>query len=290
MLVTAQARAALRVALGAAGLALAVLAVPTRARAQADALTLNEVLDLRRRGVSNRQILRAASDYCVAFAVTDSVERAIAQSGGDSALVSGLRTACGAPTTRVAPGVLVDDDISGGRSLGAFVSSDQLCMARLESHGVRIENRRRRGGCVIAYPSDPVSGNVRIALTMSDLLGGRDAQVVLGFGRSDSWDQYSIVVSGAGRVEMCRAEREGCKSLITRVGVTNVRAGPETTNELAVEIRGRVIQLFVNGERLGEYQAPEPPSGGLVLGVGASSSAVFRHLSVRQLERTAASR
>ncbi len=153
---------------------------------QANALSLSEVLSLQQRGVSARQILRSARDYCIAFTVTDSIGRALAAAGADTMLLSGLRDACVVkPSPPLPPGVLLDDDF---KSAGLFAAGDHLCAVRPDARGLRIENRRETG-CAIAYPLALDSGDVRLELSVAELAGNARATVVLGFGKdSVSWD------------------------------------------------------------------------------------------------------
>ena len=61
--------------------------------AQSQGITLTEVIQLQRGGVSNRQILRSATEYCRAFNVTDEVVGMLRTAGSDDALIAGLRRA-----------------------------------------------------------------------------------------------------------------------------------------------------------------------------------------------------
>lgn len=265
----------------------------SRARAQAApvGLSVAEVLELHRSGVSDQRIVRAASTYCIAFVVNDSIARELAAGGIAAALVDSLRGACEAmpPRPSLAPGVLVDDDISTASGMGAFVASDGLCRVSLERAQVRIANERRHGGCLIGYPTDSLGGALRIELTVGELVGGKETQVVLGFGRSTgTWDQYTFSVTAGGRTELCRSSATDCRTLTSRTvkGLVHIGAGAE--NVLAVELHDGAIALYVNDERVGDYLPDEPVRGGLVIGVGPESSVAFRHLRVHALEATAA--
>jgi hypothetical protein len=306
--------------------------VPSVLRAQGDALTLSEILDLHRRGVSSRQILRGAQQYCVAFTVTDSVERALMAAGADTALVTGVREACVAtsPAARLEPGVLLDDDFTATSMPGlrAFTAADRLCAVRPSptGRGLRVENRRTALGCAIEYPFEvgghtgdasdtSAAGGVRVELTVAELGGGRGAAVVLGFGKAGrSWDQYSFALTSEGRVELCLSAGGRCERLLSEkraapaapngpIGpsgpaVPGGPAGPggaeradhAAESRLAVEIRGREVSLYVDGAPVGTYSAGKVVAGGLSLGVGAHSTAVFRRLRVVRLEGLATSR
>ena len=275
----------------AVGVSTALTGSIARAQAAASGLSLPEVLELHRSGVSDRQILRNASSYCIVFAITDSVAQALRAAGASAELVDGLRQACviSPPRPPLGPGVLVDDEIARVNGLGTFVASDGLCRTSVERGGFRIVNQRRQGGCVVDYPADSVGGAVRIELTTGPIGGSNEAQVVLGFGRSGvAWDQYTFSVTLGGRVELCRASRAECRTLTTRTVRGVVRTGPEAENLLVAEVRQATIALYVNDEHVADYVPDAPVGGTIVLGAGPATNVLFRHLRVTTLEATAA--
>ncbi len=285
----------LRRALGRAALAACALTpavVPAQLHAQAEALTLSEVLDLRRRGVSTRQILRNAQQYCVAFTVTDSVERALLASGADSVLVGGIRKACivAPPSVESLSGVLLDDNFAAASTLGRLAASDRLCTVNPADKGMRIDNRRPELGCAIAYPFEVGDGDVRIELTMTEL--GRDgrAAAVFGFGKSNaSWEQYSFRMTADNHFELCAGSDGACRRLLFDKRRASPSPVPPADSRMAVEIRRREILLYINDERVGAYLASRPVTGGLSVGVGPRTTAVFNRLVVRRLDGLASS-
>ncbi len=288
--------------------AVAASSVPVTARAQGEALSLTEVLDMRRRGVPSRRILRNAQEYCVSFAVNDSVERALVAVGADTALIAGIRQSCvvATPLMHLPAGVLLDDNLSAMSGLPWFNASDRLCSVRPDSLGLRVENRRGAMGCAIGYPFDLATTNVRIELTIADLHGVTNAMAALGFGRDGySWDQYSFGITKDDRFELCLSVAGRCKSLVAQKRVTGVSmagsavavTGTATADtvrrgdvRIAVELRGRVIALYIDDERVGTHTAPDAVTGGLSLGVGSRSTAIFKRLRVQRLDEAAAAR
>jgi hypothetical protein len=265
------------------------------ARAQAPALSLAEVLSLQSQGVSSRQILRNAREYCIAFAVTDSVARQLSVAGADSSLVHGLRSACSSnpvpgpskpavpAPTKPAADVLFDDDFAHGGGRGGFAVNDR-CVARTDSDGLRLENRARDAVCVTGYPSDLLDDNVRIEVTISHLGARKLGFVVLGFGRDpDLSGQYSISVTADRRVELCHTEGGRCQRLVYKGGISAVRTGAEDENLLAVEVRGRRLTLIVNEETVATYTANAVVTGGLSLGVGPGTSLIVSRVLARRL-------
>jgi hypothetical protein len=280
--------------LGLLGATIAVLgSSPSRAQAQAQGLTLDEIVDMQHKGVSTRQMLRSAQEYCIAFTLTDSTVRALRSAGAEQQLIDGLRNTCTteAPLTRMLPGMLLDVDFAKASALGEFTSEDALCRARFARNGLSFENRRREGGCVIGYPSDPLTGPVRIELTVSDLGNQRPAMVVLGFGRDgDQWNHYTFSIDTYQRAELCINADGRCRRILGKSRVTSILIQPGAKNQLAVEVRGRNVLLAVNGQPIGNYTADVPVTGGLVIGVGAMTRVVFEQLRARSLvgERTTA--
>jgi hypothetical protein len=284
-----------------------IVGSPASARAQAEGLTLDEVIDMRRRGVPARRILRSAQEYCVAFAVNDSVERELVAVGADTAFLSGIRQACvvTTPLVQLAAGVLLDDNLRAMGGLPWFSAADRLCTVRPDDRGLRVENRRGSMGCAIGYPFDLAATDVRIELTLAELHGARGAMAALGFGRDGySWDQYSFGITNDDRFELCLSVAGRCKSLIAqkRIGVVSmagatrgVKASATDTLRredirLAIEIRGREIALFIDGDPVATHTARDVISGSLSLSVGSRSTAVFRRLRVQRLEEAVSAR
>jgi hypothetical protein len=266
---------------------LALAGLPTAGRAQGDALTLTEILDLRRRGVSNRQILRSTQEYCVAFAVDAAAERALLEVAGDTILVAGVRQSC----VQLASGVLLDDNFTALSALGSFTAADRLCIARPDGRGLRVENRRSVVGCAIGYPLQLGEANVRIELTIAEVLGKRGAMAALGVGKdSASWDQYSFGVTNEDVFELCIRVGPRCHRLLSHKRTVPIGADESAETRLAVEIRGRELSLYINGGLVGTYSAAKPVVGSISLGVGSRSTAVFSRLRVERLEPMAASR
>lgn len=266
------------------GVAIAAV-LPCVASAQ-QGLTLDELLEMRRKGVSSRQVLRYVQEYCIAFVMSDSIGRLVSDAGGDAQLVAGLRTACTteAPLARIVPGMLLDADLSVASALGEFSSADRLCTARFEKTGLRFANQRRSGGCVIGYPADPLDGPLRLELTVTDLGALRTGLVVLGFGRvGDEWNHYAFSIDAEQHAELCVNVRESCRRLLSRARVTSIQTARGAKNRMQVEIRDRQIALAINGKPLATYSADSPIVGTLVLGVGPRTSVILERLSARSL-------
>jgi hypothetical protein len=267
--------------------AVGVVACPRALQAQGDALTLAEILDLRRRGVSSRQILRSAQEYCVAFAVDEAAERALVEAAGDTILVAGIRQSC----VQLASGVLLDDDFTVLSALGSFTAADRLCAARPDARGLRVENRRSVVGCAIGYPLQLGDTNVRIELTIVEVHGKRGAMAALGFGKdSVSWDQYSFGVTNEDVFELCIRVGDRCQRLLSHKRTVPIRADASPGTRIAVEIRGRELSLYIDGQRVGTHSVAKPVVGSISLGVGSRSTAIFNRLRVERLDAMAAAR
>jgi hypothetical protein len=254
-----------------------------------DALSLDEVIELRRSGVSIFRILEVAREFCVAFAMSDTVEQRLAEGESDTTLVNGLRRACVVtPTPELPPGVLYDDDFKSLAPISRFSPTDQLCAARAHARGLRLDNQRQNGGCVIALPSDIPGTNVRVELTIAQLSGEANALAVLGFGKqANSWDQFTFGITKDAHFEFgLSLAGKFRRILFDKVPVD--LAGPSAGEQrIAVEIHGRTIVLYVNERVVGTHRADEPIARGLALGVGPRSDVVFGRLLVRRSDDVA---
>jgi hypothetical protein len=254
--------------------------------AQAPALTFAEVLELRRQGVSSRQILRSARAYCLAFTVNDSIERRLDAVGADPQLVTGLRGVCSLAAGSVVgrTDAIFDDDYTHGGGRGGISLNDRRCSARADGTGLWLENRARDAVCVTGYPADPIDGDVRIELTVHRLGAHKLGLIVLGFGRDlDTPTQYSFSVTADRRVELCRTEGGACQRLVYKGGVAAINTGSDDTNLIAVEIHGRRMALIVNEVTVATYTANKIVTGALSLGVGPGTTVAVSRVMARRL-------
>lgn len=277
-------RSAMLVAL----LAAATQAIPLPA--QTDALTLEEVLDLKRRGVSGRQVLRNAQQYCISFTLTDSIEADLAAAGADSQLVHGLRETCVIhPTKQLPPGILLELDFAAPSAARYLTVSDRFCASGPDRSGLRLHNERRATGCAIPYALSVPERDVRLELTVAALTGDGTPTVVLGFAKDvESWDQYTFAVTSAGGYEAFRTIGPR-REVLVRDRRRPAFTLPTADLRLAVEMRGRTVSLFINDERVGTFVVTEDLSGDVSLGVGPRSTAVFRQLRVSKVSTVARS-
>ena len=270
-------------------LAAAVSAPAAHAQGSAgsSALTLAEVVQLRRSGVPNTQIVQTARDYCIAFTVADTAERALRVAGADSALLAELRIACrpagvapARPATPAPSAAIVDDDFLGTRRLPENVLRTQSCRGRYADGGFVLASGDGQLGCTVGYPIE-LDGDVRIEVNLS-MLDGPDATVAVGFGRDRySWDRWSFIVQANGRFELCRFEGARCTRLVpTTSGATAWRRTQRADNSLVIEIRGRILQLYLNDVRVAESLLQGSAAGQVVLGVGPRSSVLFKRLRI----------
>jgi hypothetical protein len=255
-------------------------------RVHAQALTLAEVVSLRSQGVSSRQIVRNAQQYCISFAIDDSTQKQLGAAGADSILLAGLRKACSNNGTPAAPpglptgpssapvsDIVFDDDFTRGGGRGDVGLIDRRCVTQADGNALHLENRTRDIVCVVGYPSGSLDDNVRIEMTVRRLGATRQGVVILGFGLDpDVSGQYSFSVTADRRVELCRSFGGSCQRLVYKPNVLGVRAGATDENQLAVEIRGRRVSLFVNGDMIDSYTAYRSVTGTLSLGFGPGTN------------------
>ena len=274
-----------RVVVGAIVLLLAA-APPLAAQTQVRALSLAEVIDLRQHGVSSRQILRNARQYCIAFSLDDSVRRQLTVAGADTLLMGGLSNVCTtirAPDKPPAPPI-IDDEFAQSSTAGGFTWSNPRCKARFENEGVRMQNTAADAMCMVRYPSLNLPTDVRLDLEVAQLGMTRHGSVLLGFGRQDrSGKYYSLSVSADRNVELCWNSDRHCNSLVKVERVASVESEPTAINHVTVEVRGQDIALFVNETKVGQYTADALVSGRLMVGVGPQTSLLLVRLRATAL-------
>jgi hypothetical protein len=278
---------ALRSFAAVAAFALALALPLATARAQAKALTLAEVIDLRQHGVSTRQILRSAREYCIAFALTDSVRRELADSGADTLLVGGLGDACSTVRTAPRPTAvpLIDDEFAHTSATQAFAWGDRRCRAYFETGGVRVANTSSDVICSMRYPSVDLSSSVHLELTVSQLGSTRSGVVYLGFGRvGNSPNHYAVSVGSDRKVALCWNADRQCSPLVSKNAVEAVQAGGDDNNVIAVEVRGQQILVSVNGTPVASYIADNEVVGRVSLGVGPGTSVLLVRLRAQPLQ------
>ena len=266
--------------------ALLLAATPLRAQSAVKALSLGEVIDLRQHGVSSRQILRSAREYCIAFSLDDSVRRQLTVAGADTLLVGGLSNVCSTVKPPEKPPVppIVNDEFAVSSTSQGFTWSNPRCKARFENEGVRMEDASPDALCMVRYPSESMPSDVRLDLEISQLGLTQHGSVLLGFGRQDrSGNYYSMSVSADRQVELCWNADRACNSLIKTSAVDAVQADANATNHVIVELRGQEISLLVNDKRVGQYTADAPVIGKLMVGVGPQTSLVLVRLRATPL-------
>lgn len=278
---------------GAIVIALAGLASAVGAQAPTtptpEALTLAEIVQLKKSRVSTSRILESAREYCIAFFVDDDAERELRAVGADDQLLNGLRQSCGPrpPVLKRDDGststpTLITDDFRQAKRL-PVAAATQACRSRYEDDGFTMTSAIGTLGCTVAYPSASIEGDVRIELHVS-VASPRDGTVSLGFGRDPaSSDRVSLNLQGNGRYEVCRFTGQRCVRLRPPAQAASANRAPRGENRLAVEIRGRTLRVLVNDTQVVEIDDAPDMSGYLVLGVGPSTTATFRLLRVTRL-------
>lgn len=266
--------------IGRMALSLLLAVIPGAARAQTRALSLVEVIDLRQHGVSSLQILRNAKEYCIAFALSDSVRHALTVAGADTLLVGGLSDVC--TTARaIKPPLppIINDEFATSSTSQGFTWNNPRCRARFESEGVRVENSGTDALCMVRYPSLDLPSSVQLDLEVAQLGATPGGSVILGFGRQErSGNYYSLVVGADHRVELCWNADRSCSPLVMLTRVGAVLTDPTAVNHITVEVHGQEIVLLVNGTTIGQYTADSEVTGRVLIGVGPQTNVQFVRL------------
>jgi hypothetical protein len=287
---------ATRAAIVAGAIGLLFSAAPKLAAQAATPLTVAELLELQRQGVSSSQILRNATSYCIAFVMTDSVARVLTSAGADSTLVVGLRTVCNAKDQASPPApstadLVIEDAFRARGRVARLLWSDPTCSIKADSSGLHIENKKRETDCVIAYPSDPLEPLIRIEVEYTALRGGDQSVLLFGFGRNQSAPgEYSLSVRADRRMELCYREGSSCRRLVSKPSIPSLHAEADSLNRIAVEIHGREITLLANDVAVGNYRGKTDVTGTLNLGAGPNTTVIVTHIQARRLPPTTAGR
>jgi hypothetical protein len=258
-------------------IALLLATIPGAVRAQSKALSLAEVIDLRQHGVSSRQILRNAKEYCIAFPLSDSVRHELTVAGADTMLVGGLGEVC-TTVKPVKPALppIIDDEFATSTTSAGFTWTNPRCRARFEAEGVRVENSGTDAICMVRYPSLDLPSQIQIDLEVAQLGTTPGGSVILGFGRQErSGNYYSLTVGSDHRVELCWNADRSCSPLVTLSRVGAILTDPAAKNHLTVEVRGQEIALMVNGVTVGQYTADNEVTGRVLIGVGPQTTVEF---------------
>jgi len=272
--------------------AVLLLGMPAIALGQSKALSLAEVMDLHDHGVSSRQILRDAREFCIAFSLDDSVRHQLTVAGADTLLIGGLSGVCTTvrPEAKPLP-PLIDDEFAESTTSQGFTWSNPRCRARFEANGIRMENTGTEVMCLVRYPSADLPANVRVDLDVNELASVKSGTVMLGFGRQQrSGNYYSLSVSADRHLELCWNSDRQCSSLLKIADVKAVHGEPGASDRLSVEVRDQDIALLVNDTRVAQYTGDATITGGLMVGVGPQTSLVLVRLRVTPLPAAVPSR
>ncbi len=179
--------------------------------------------------------------------------------------------------------VLFEDDFRSRRNWEEGTSG--ACKAAYSEGGLSVENVAPRGTCEfnllkVGYLHDRVQIEVSVRLRKGDQAGA----VGLKFGRPAKGERfYTFAVSANGAYRL--AKRNG--GWIYPIDWTSdpiVKQGYGATNRLAVEIRGRTIECYVNGKYVGSYEDTSEVRGNVGLYLDMKGmEAVFSDLRVAEL-------
>ncbi len=174
---------------------------------------------------------------------------------------------------------LFDEDFRTQRRWSAGTSGQ--CRGAYRDGGYVLDVSAAAGTCE-RVQVDPFPARVRIELEARLLRGNEATGWGLLFGVSRDWAEgYSLAVSANGSYRLADTAR---KLLQGWSATPALRTGVGAVNTLAVEIDGRAVTLFVNGQRVSSYQAAREITGSAGLYVGAPGAEIlFTRLRVTEL-------
>ena len=164
------------------------------------------------------------------------------------------------------------------------------CATRYDNTGFVVRNVVQRGTCEYnLWNAGRFSTGVRIELALRLLGGPTDRGFRLKFGiagEKQSDDALYFMLSGRGGFKLERFVTDWKPLIHWTQEPTHVRSGLGQANDLAVELVGRTIRLFVNGQLVGTTTADREPAGAVGLFLDAPGLEVaFASLKVVELPR-----
>ena len=128
----------------------------------------------------------------------------------------------------------------------------------------------KAGSMCIDGPTGDQPANVRVSVTAHGLRGGTGYTygLRLAYTTDQSVGYYTFEVSKSGNFQFSRKHNGAWEALIPWQAASAVNSAESgIPNEIAAEIRGTSILLYVNGTQIGSYQAPAPPVGPAGFGI-----------------------
>ena len=179
--------------------------------------------------------------------------------------------------------VIFDDDFKVNRTWPTGRS--EFCEKHYTPDGYVVANIREAGGCTV-FRAGRVAGPARLELSFRRLKGRLEAGLGLLFGATEDVG-HTFSVSGAPnkaiQLFLEEPKKKERRVLLPPRRDSNVNEGLGATNVIAVEVRDRTIQCYVNGKFITTLTSPELAYGRLGVTLGHSVEAVFTRLVVTEL-------
>jgi hypothetical protein len=183
--------------------------------------------------------------------------------------------------------VLFEDDFTTSRGMAEFGPEGSGCEGHYQSGGFVFRNSKTGDrGCYNGFDRvDFLRPPVRIEMTVQKLAGPPNTFIGFCFAAAQRYaTAYAFQITDSGYARLVRWENEK-DVVIDQAKVKDARTGPNKTNRLSVELRGRMIIMFVNGtQALRPYAAPDDIGGWICGYLGTpGQEAQFDNLKVTRL-------
>lgn len=185
--------------------------------------------------------------------------------------VTGQIASSATPLSPTVPGSIgaatIDWDFRTNRELTA--GRYGKCQYDYSTSGYTISVAEAGTTCIDGPPGDQPA-QIRVAATAQGLRGGAGYTYGLRFGYTpdSTVGYYAFELSEGGSFQLSRYRMHAWEPLIPWERTSIVHpAASGIPNDLAVEIRGRSVTLFVNGQRVGAYETPKEPVGPAGFGI-----------------------
>lgn len=298
----------------------------TQASAQSHPYTLEDILAYVGGGVAAPTVIAKAKNSCITFKLTPSVVSKLRSEGANDALVGGLRSACyrgpagierPAPVpapkpkprdrvvtkydTVVMPPTVRTDTVVVYRPVpretaaltiyehdlrtyrNVDIDSTASCKRSFELGAYTLSNTT---GHFCSYEWPTKVGDARIEVDLVSH-GNPNIEAGIRFGHaSEPADSYIFYINELGQFALDRSRPGKWDFVIRFKNSALINVGANAANRLAVEVRGRDLAFFINGQLVANHQSDSVVSGTVgvgVFGLHSPSTVVLNSIRVTEL-------
>jgi len=251
--------------------------------AQRSGYSLTEIDELLKGGVSPEHILAIAQRNCLSFRVNSENDNRLREAGATPVLVTALGTVCRVglavnpekpkksvkskevkPPTAPLLRTLLDYDFRIDKSGLPLVADN--CEIKNDGLGYLLSALKPIGVCATLW-KPWIPPLIRLQAVFTTVSGEPGYSWGISFGEDSTLTRlYTFQIDDRGQFVMYRSAGTW-ETSIPPSQSDAVKRGIGSQNQLEVEIRGRFVKLFVNGVRVGSYEANSAVTGYVGVGI-----------------------